>query len=473
MEQQLSMNREQAYQGCLEKVSWAARQLEVNIPPEALAEIADLIILPMTGPWRYFHTPEHIFEVGGTEDPIEVLAALFHDVVYVQVDRSINFNLSYYIAPFSKESGGQLEIRKASELLPDACFEMTASVFGFVPGQALNPFAGQNEFLSALVAAKALQPFLRPQHLLQIIACIEATIPFRSPREDGTTVSELLFARLKTANCQLEEPLNEAELVETVKKAVRVANRDVISFAYPNAGDFLDNTWNLLPETNHHLMAPGSYTVRQYRMALQKMEGFLCFLNPDVVFRQFQEEPDEHTYQSWRATARKNIEVARIYLGCKLLAIAVLECISLRLGEDISLATLVGELPGPGSEMYHLESFLPEVPNPYQPKTVREREVLKVLEKGRASTSAYDLKHSPLATFIVKSVGFNEAQRLCDRAKDFFKEQCSSEELIAEFDPQLLQVTIDGTLSLFEGRKAALCSDKHSHSKRLTSDLLS
>ncbi|MBD2576327.1 hypothetical protein H6G50_01330 [Oscillatoria sp. FACHB-1406] len=467
------MNREQAYQGCLEKVSWAACQLEVEITLEALAEIADLIVRPMMGPWRYFHTPEHIFEVGGTEDAIEVLAALFHDVVYVQVDRSINFNLSYYIAPFSKETEGQLEIRKAHELPPDPCFEMTANVFGFVPGQALNPFAGQNEFLSALVAAKALQPLLRPQHLLQIIACIEATIPFRSPREDGKTVSELLFARLKTANCELEEPLSEEELVETVKKAVRVANRDVISFAYPQAGDFLDNTWNLLPETNHHLMAPGSYTVRQYRIALQKMEGFLCFLNPDVVFRQFQGEPDEATYQSWRATARENIEVARIYLSCKLLSIALLECLSLRLGEDISLATLVGELPGPGSEMYHFESFLPAVPNPYQPKTTREREALKVLEKGRASTSAYDLKHSPLATFIVKSVGFKEAQRLCDRAKDFFKNQCSSEEFIAEFDPQLFQVAIDGTISLFESRKAALCGQQPSHPNWLTSDLLS
>ncbi len=34
----------------------------------------------MTREWRYFHTPNHIFEVGSSQDAIEVLAALFHDL---------------------------------------------------------------------------------------------------------------------------------------------------------------------------------------------------------------------------------------------------------------------------------------------------------------------------------------------------------------------------------------------------------
>ena len=51
----------------------------------------------MIGPWRFFHNPEHIFDVRGDEDAIEVIAALFHDIVYVQVDHSINFNVRYYI----------------------------------------------------------------------------------------------------------------------------------------------------------------------------------------------------------------------------------------------------------------------------------------------------------------------------------------------------------------------------------------
>ena len=40
----------------------------------------------MIGPWRFFHNPEHIFDVRGDEDAIEVMVALFPDIVYVQVD---------------------------------------------------------------------------------------------------------------------------------------------------------------------------------------------------------------------------------------------------------------------------------------------------------------------------------------------------------------------------------------------------
>ncbi len=70
----------------------------------------------MIGPWRFFDNPEHIFDVRGDEDAIELMAALFHDIVYVQeVDRSINFNVRYYITTVTKEVNKQLQIRDQSE----------------------------------------------------------------------------------------------------------------------------------------------------------------------------------------------------------------------------------------------------------------------------------------------------------------------------------------------------------------------
>jgi len=69
----------------------------------------------MIGPWRFFHNPEHIFDVGGNKDAIEVIAALFHDIVYVQVDRSINFNVCYYIT-IALISTGKLLLNTISEL---------------------------------------------------------------------------------------------------------------------------------------------------------------------------------------------------------------------------------------------------------------------------------------------------------------------------------------------------------------------
>jgi hypothetical protein len=201
------MNFEQEYHKCLEKLNWATDRLQVEVSDSQLQQIAELIVQPMTGPWRYFHTPDHIFEVGGSTDPIEVLAALFHDLVYVQVDQSVNFNLAYYISPLIKEvkpikGGGKehLKIRDRSELPPDSIFLLVISVFGFTPGQQLSPFAGQNEFLSAIVAAKALEPFLEAKILVQVIACIEATIPFQMPSEDGLTASDRLYKRLQETN---------------------------------------------------------------------------------------------------------------------------------------------------------------------------------------------------------------------------------------------------------------------------------
>jgi hypothetical protein len=440
------IDSKEAYLQCLEKLIWAMARLKVEVEPTELARIAELIVQPMTGPWRFFHTPEHIFEVGGNEDAIEVLAALFHDIVYVQVDHSINFNVSYYITPVTKEVNKQLRIREQSELSADATLEMVMLVFGFVPGEVLNPFAGQNEFLSALVATKTLEPFLKPEQLLQIAACIEETIPFRSA-EWGVTATGRLYDRLQAITSLLNLRLTDEQIRETVKKAVRIANRDVISFAHESSAHFLANTWNLLPETNHNITSYGFYTVRDYRVALLKMEGFLTYLKPEVIFRQFEGSPDDRTYQRWETTARYNLEIAQLYLGCKLAA----------MGLDVSLAMMMGELPDRADKGVRLESFFPEIEKPHQPQTALETEVFSLLENGRAkSSSNTDLENSPLATFMVKIVGFDEMRYQCVRAKELFRANLAADDFITDFNPIVTEIVVDSILKLFETRKSTI-----------------
>ena len=397
--------------------------------------------------------------VGGSENAIEVLSALFHDVVYVQVDQSVNFNLTYYIAPFVRQVGQQLVILESSELPADVMFEMVMSVFGFAPGQVLSPMAGQNEFLSALVGAKVLEGFLEPEILVQIVTCIEATIPFRARSPEGLTPSELLYQRLESTNSKFNLKLTDAQMRSAVMQAVRLSNRDVGSFANPSAAHFLDNTWSLLPETNHNLMNSTTYTVHQYRMALQKMEGFMHFLKPELVFHQFDDEPNDGNYRSLIAKAKKNIEIARIYLGSKLASIAILEALSLRFGQDIPLSTMVaGGLPEQGGNSSDkLSDTLPTIENYYEPITEIECEVLKLLEVGRTKSSAYDIKNSPLTTFMVKHMGFDEILYQLKQAKEFFKGNISAEDFISGCDPHVIEVVTNGVLKLFDSRKAALC----------------
>ena len=58
------MDLEQDRKQCLDKLIWATEHLQVKVPEAELGKIAELIVQTMTGPWRYFHTPEHIFEGG-------------------------------------------------------------------------------------------------------------------------------------------------------------------------------------------------------------------------------------------------------------------------------------------------------------------------------------------------------------------------------------------------------------------------
>ncbi|NET26469.1 hypothetical protein [Okeania sp. SIO1I7] len=453
------MNFEYEYQRCLEKLKWATGKLQVEVQSEKLAEIAELVVQPMMSPWRYFHTPDHIFEVGGSQDAIEVLAALFHDVVYLQIDHSVNFNLSYYITPYIKEVQGKLKIREKNELPKDRTFEIIASVFGFVSGQALLPFGGQNEFMSAVVATKAMETFLTPKHLLKIAACIEASIPFQPISEDDLTATERLYQRLRETNIKWHLNLTDAELYQTIKKSVRLSNRDVIGFGSPSS-IFLDNTWNLLPETNHNLINGNSYTISEYRIALEKTEGFIKSLNPNLIFRKFDGEPNEKTYRSLVNQAKKNLEIAKIYLGSKIFTLGFIEALSMRLGLNIPLSTMIGELPTQGFDPAHLESFLPDIHNPYQPKNSLEREVLTLLADGRCQNAAYDMRNSPLSTFIVRYIGFEEVKKQRERIKELFQKNISPEDFIDGCNQDLVKMIIDGVLELFESRKQAISGVK-------------
>ncbi len=460
----------EAQDKCLNCLGRAIKELNGEATPSQLEQIAELISQTMTGPWRFFHTPEHIFEVGSTEEPVDVLAALFHDLVYVQVDNGISLNISSYITPFVKDVRGHIVIRESDELPKERGFNIVTSVFGFSPCQTLSPFAGQNEFLSAVIAAKCLENVLPERIIAEIAACIEATIPFRPKLESGLTAMDLLYQRMINISNQYNFGWTEEKAADVVKRAVRLANRDVKNFAYHNSADFLDNTWNLLPETNHELSNANSYTVNGYRKSLQKMEGFMNFLKPELVFQQFMGEPDDRTYQELISRTSKNLEVARLYLGSKLTAVAILEALSYRMGQDIPISTMMGELSSRKLNMVALENFIPDVTEGHQPRNALESEVLDLLSKGRNRESSYDLKHSPITTFIIKYMGFERVGDLLRKAKEFFKEtqnakteeffkenqNLKAEEFLKECDPEVIKMLTEAVEKLFDSRKVAL-----------------
>lgn len=428
------------------------------------------LILPcMAGTHRFFHNFEHLVAVGGQNDSIEMLAGAFHDLVYVHVDTGIPFNLTSFLNHVIQQIDGEWVLRSQLPQKPE--IHWLLKLFGLQPGQTLSRLQGQNEFLSALVAVQVLAPILSAEHRLAIATCIEATIPFRI-NKGSQGLPEVMLMRLRSIVKDYGLSLTEAQLVGIVRRSVRVANRDVASFAQPTAVGFLADTWNLLPENNHQFSPQGLYRVQDYRRSIEKTERFFRTVSPNSIFRQFRGVPPAEVYQQWQEQANQNLSVGRLYLSCKLVAIALLEALSEPLGEQTTIAMMMGGLPragrssrgsadaihhdGPDTLRLRLEDFLP--PSHWAGVALSdvEKEVWQLLTEGRAESNHQgDLLNSPLAAFIVQCHGFTGIPPLRRRAKAWLGGSFSTSDFLGNFDPQFMALLLEAIQRLWEQRQQA------------------
>ncbi len=414
-----------------DRLGWAFQHLGKSLDAKTLGTMAEKLCHCMTGAYRSFHTPDHVLQVIEGGDPIEVLAALFHDVVYIQVDTCIPSVLLGNLRPFIQDGpwvdGNPVQVRGFDELAQNAPFQLVSSIFEVRQPSDLP--RQQNEFLSALVAVTDLEIFFPPAILAQVVACIEATIPFRMCMQDGHSPSDRLYHNLIRANHDFNLELTPEDVVDAIKRAVRLANRDVKNFADVKASYFLDNTWKLLPETNPALRNPECYTPLQYRCALQKMVGLMDFLEPSLVFRQFRGEPSPQEYQGMLDRAAKNIEVARLYLKSKLLALAFVEALHHPERHHTPLINLVGQ------SRITPAATIASIPTPANPgntsQAIIEKEVMQLLEVGRNQETTFDIRHSPLAALLARTYGFPQIGQWFDAAQAFFNDQLSAPEFLA------------------------------------------
>ena len=390
----------------------AFRELGHDATAEQFERWSVLVHECMSGRGRRFHTVEHVFDISSGAPPLETLAICFHDTVYCQVDGGLPYPVTEVLNDAVEERDGQYVLRPVGE--DERLKALVTTIFGFQAGQVLSPYAGLNEFLSALLAVRSLEPALPLGVLAEIATCIEATIPFRSSKAH-TDPSYDLAERLASANEQFGLGLDADAQREVLRRSVAVANRDVGNFASEDASWFLDNTWKLLPETNDSLRGQRLYTVAEYRMAMTKMEGFLSFLDAGVVFRAYEGIPSAQEYEEMKTRAEANIQLGCRYLRAKLLAASLLEALAKVTGGDGPISLFMGDLPTEGPTV-RLESFLSGSPGTAAADL--DPVVLDLLEKGRASESGFDLKHSPLAALLYRRLGQIETDRLCKVAKE-------------------------------------------------------
>lgn len=376
----------------------------------ASAETADIerwgfsVHAALSAAGREFHNHDHVVDLLTDGDPLEVIAALYHDAVYIQVDQGPPRSMREELSPLLAQT------TEGWRILPAAAAGVSGevlSVFGRQVGDIVTPTTGLNEFASALVASVQLQDVLYREQRIAIAACIEQTIPFR---EDPVTELHKRLRLLGLAGDALEE---------TVRRAVRVGNRDVENFSDNDPARFLDNTWKLLPESNPALHSPMVYTVRDYRIALQKMESFLAWLPAERVFHTWGSEPSPQIHARRVARTTGNLELAVRYLRAKLYSIGLVEAIAEITGGDVPLDYFMGGVKSGSAErpsMKRIEQFLPTLSHARD----LDPPLHRLLAEGRASESSFDTGPSPLGAFLHAVVGESEVMKQVESAKKWW-----------------------------------------------------
>ncbi len=371
------------------------------MPLNEIERIAIMVNKAMSTQARSFHTAEHIFNLVEENHPIQNLAVLFHDIAYFTIDQGFIPEIESILGDYVIVEGDSISIRPDIE--PNkSCAGIAMSIFGFQPGDFLQPFGGMNEFLSALVFVHEFHIYLDQLGLLETICYIEATIPFRPLNDKDQSSADCLNERLESYKKSKNIKLDEKRMVEIIQQAISFANKDVENFAEIEVGAFLDNTWKLLPETNPSLRITGLYTVKNYRLALQKMTAFMNMLDPCNIYSSFQGIPSDEDLKDLNVRAKRNVLAARDYLGIKLLTTGILEAVADISGGDVPIALLMGNI-NDKSAVAKFESMLPI--SDAQHNEAMANTVYVLLAEGRGSNSKFDLSRSPLARYIYLHVG--------------------------------------------------------------------
>lgn len=398
-----------------------------DVSDRKLEAMAVLIHECMSGDSRNYHSVQHVFEISKdfSENPIAVLAAMFHDCIYYNVDGALSpmqeevlhgcFQLSDAASGNSNASTSHtgMTCRAHMKCQTDTALCMVETIFGFEHGEEITGQKGLNEFLSAVVAVRQLHSHLNLAQCAKIAGCIAATIPFKNkPVEGKKTYMEQLFDNMVKTNDYFELGMPEEEIVETVQIAAQVANADIGNFGSDDIYYFLDNTWSLLTETNTTLRRSFLFTVIEFQHSLFKMNGFFHFLDPAAIFASFQNVPDSKEITKLTDQARKNLEMGQKYVGAKLLSASVLAAFATLTGGDAPLSLFVGDLPSRHHQSQSINDALPQAGDkPLFHSDGDDQQdhldlvVYQILSGGRRSETSFDVKQSPLGAFLYAVVG--------------------------------------------------------------------
>lgn len=428
----------------------AFRDLNRRVSPEHIEQWSFLVHEVMSGRSREFHNLSHVFYVAFGLPPLGKLAAIYHDTIYFQIDQGLVPEIREKVSEVVVMREGKAFLSKRLEPLD----EDVAFLFGFRPGDELWISHGLNEFLSAILAVKELAPALNNVELLTVAACIEATIPFRGKNGEGLEPTEIQATLIREVSRRRGMGLTENDVTSIVQLSVQVSNSDLQNFAYPEAAFFLENTWKLLPETNPDLHAIGAYTVKSFRVALQKMEKFLSSFDPTAIFHHYRGVPNQVDHQRLSSRARKNLKYAVDYLQAKFLAIALLEALAEVTGGYVPITYFTGSAD---SNERQLHDYLPPLSMlSYIDQSDQDCTVLNLLKFGRGGETKFDTTSSPFAAYIYEFLGTATVAKRVEDAKLACNGEQDWEWFLAQLPPELVARSASAVAEIAIGRREKL-----------------
>ena len=455
----MKKNTTESIQSLMSIVQRSMDELEINLPPNELEKISFLLYYSLKPHSRYFHSIKHAIDLTLEGDPLVSLAALFHDLIYYNSDGGFHslvkpFIEDIIIETLPKENTmGTISLRENIDL-NDPLLAINLSIFELKPGQQLNIFGGLNEFLSSIVMTYTFKEILSLSQLTKMIIFLEGTIPFRGRDEQGLGPFDRLFNRYTEVNERFKLGETLSSIKNTIKDGVLFAYRDVSNFAEPDTRDFLDNTWDLIPETNLSLRHAEIYTIKDYRIAIQKMNGFFSFLNPKTIYHQFENTPTDHDLNTLNERALSNIKVAKEYLSIKLITASILEAFAFETGGDCPICYFMGDLIKENEVAKRLENFLPSVDESARSKL--NEKVWQLLDTGRNKENEFDIKNAPLSLLVYSSCTQEELSQLSEATTALHSEKIGPKDFILCIPLALREIIGKAIMEMAYSRRGSL-----------------
>ena len=431
------------------------KELKKDLSELLIEKLSILVHEVMSARWRKYHVSDHIIFLAETLLPIGMLSAMFHDIVFLQVDLRIHPRLIASLRAFNLGPNHQVRLPPFSEIGRDDAYEWIYLIFQVEAGQVLNPRSGINELLSAVVAAHILGPYLTPFEMIWVIASIEATIAFRRPKKDQPSVAEALETRVRNLTVIKNINLSEDQIFSIVRGAVEISNRDVANFGFKEIGLFLDSTWKLILEDNAVFRNP-MFTLSHYRVSLTRVEMFYRSLVPEVIFKRYQGYPSEQDWDELMKQTRMNLRDGIEYIQLKSLALGILEGIAALTGGVGPLILFMGSIPiesrQPKLRMEnHLDQSIPEVDR----KTLNPT-VLALLEKGRPGPIDFDIQNSPLAAYIYLRLNGADLAQALKNAQLYFEEHLTALQFLKALPQPVIVSIMKAVAKIAWSRKHAI-----------------